>query len=482
VKAAILIGVSLYDKTLANLPACKTDVSLIQAILETTKQYDEILAIVEETNSAKVKGRISDWIEKLRSKKVEEIFFYYTGHGEFYSGEFYFPLSDYDKDKRRQTSLINSEVDTWLRSLRADMTIKVIDACHSGMIYIKDDTDRIEKYLRDTAGEFNKCYFMFSSSLEQSSYQDHLLSFFTRSFVKAIANHEAETIRYKDIVDYIADDFTMSPAQTPFFVTQSHNTEVFCVVDEYLRSVIALFGNAVVTENAIEQNVQEEAKSLSDIVADEAINYCSEEEVLTLFAELPEEIEQHKYDKEFKNLYDVEVMFEKSHTRNNNIDGRKDIANWLRENNAKFFVDILYEDEKYEAEVPNTAFFNTGRGEPTKLATKTRRVVSDFQITVELPFEGFQLIAKPKYQNLSWSNCSVLLLISKTAIRFFYSYRNYRDINWTERRLIGKPKWQTIECKMKDRKEVSATIDRICSGFSDWILTQIKERFLVEDE
>lgn len=55
-------------------------------------------------------------IAKYTGKEVEEIFFYVTGHGQFYDNEFYYLLSDFDKTKRKKTSLENTELDQMFRS------------------------------------------------------------------------------------------------------------------------------------------------------------------------------------------------------------------------------------------------------------------------------------------------------------------------------------------------------------------------------
>ena len=163
-KIAILIGVSQY-KSISSLPSCKSDVELIKKLLHATKQYNDSLCLAENEDCAKVKEKTTSFIKKHKGEDIEEVFFYYTGHGDFYEDEFYYMLSDFDSGKRRQNSLENSEVDNWLRSLKPNVTVKVVDACHSGMMYVKDD-QAVEKYLDKSGKCFQVCYFMFSSKLE----------------------------------------------------------------------------------------------------------------------------------------------------------------------------------------------------------------------------------------------------------------------------------------------------------------------------
>jgi len=53
------------------------------------------------------------------------------------------------------------------------------------------------------------------------------LSEFTRSFLLRIESSASENVRYKDIMDFISDDFESNPLQTPVFVTQATFTELF---------------------------------------------------------------------------------------------------------------------------------------------------------------------------------------------------------------------------------------------------------------
>lgn len=135
---AIVISVSEYIDTRNNLPGCKKDADFINSILNKTGKFDEILFINEKLSSGKVKEKFTAFISEHKSKKIGELFFYYTGHGEFQNDEFYYLLSDYNQDKKNQTTLQNEEVDSLFRTLNPELIIKVIDACQSGKAYIKE--------------------------------------------------------------------------------------------------------------------------------------------------------------------------------------------------------------------------------------------------------------------------------------------------------------------------------------------------------
>ena len=101
-KVAAVIAVSNYSLPFSNLLACQADAELIRNILTTTKQYDDILCIHEETQSASLKSQLSTWFENIKDKGVTVIFFYYSRHGDFHSNELYFPLSDFSPSRRNR--------------------------------------------------------------------------------------------------------------------------------------------------------------------------------------------------------------------------------------------------------------------------------------------------------------------------------------------------------------------------------------------
>ena len=93
--AAVIIGVSKYLIPGNDLPACKNDAKSIYEIVRQSEKYSEILYINDDQNSSETKRLLTNFVSGLRGKTVEEIFFYYSGHGEFFKDEFYYILTDF---------------------------------------------------------------------------------------------------------------------------------------------------------------------------------------------------------------------------------------------------------------------------------------------------------------------------------------------------------------------------------------------------
>ncbi len=437
-KVGVLLGVSNYEK-LASLPACKSDLILMEELLNRTGDYSDILSISDDTNSSKVKRRVSEWIENLSGKEVNEVFFYYTGHGIFQDEEFYFCCSDFDKGRFNSTGITNSEIDEWLRTLNANLAVKVIDACQSGIQYVKDSEILfLTKLKGNNSKSFKSCYFMFSSQNDQSSYQNDKLSFFTKAFVKAIKEHQEERIRYRDIIDYISDYFVSDGSQKPHFVMDANSTEEFCFINEDLRQFLNT--NSLLNEIIESIEVTETPSlSLKEIVVSDASKFCNEEEVVEVLEELKEKITDFKYSKEYTDLYESKITFEKGTLNdddyNDSLPNVKQIGEWLSKNVHEYFAEQTYKEESYTVRLRDYGIgsLSFSREPSSYTETRTKKVISGIEITAKLPFNTIKIIAEPKFLNLLPFECVVVFVLSKKEVRFFYYYANFRELNWKER-------------------------------------------------
>jgi hypothetical protein len=468
---AILLGVSEYNNT-NNLPACKKDLEIMEKMIKATGKYDNVIYIPENTEASNVKEKITNKISDLKHKEIEEIFFYYTGHGDFYKNEFYYVLSDFDKEKRKKTSLENLEVDNWFRSLNPKMTIKVVDACNAGVVYVKEDDNKLEKYLNRSRGSFNKCYFMFSSNVDQSSYQDENLSFFTKSFINAVKSHNAKDIRYKDIIDYVSDDFgKIKTNQTPFFVTQADYTEKFCSINPDVKN---LFSSNEEKDEEEKSKPQMEIKTLASVIKSDAKSYLTGEEVDDLLNEIKEKTENHEYSNEFISIYDMKYTFDEiPELPKENVIGK-----WLDENDNEYFIEIESNEVPYSKKVP----ILDDKGVETnqyKMITKYRKDISRIYSSVDLPYSCIEIIAKPKYPNIPCYKCIIPFVFSKTEMRFFYCFATYKDINWNERELIKEDiQWITSVAKFENIENVFNEVSNIQNRFCEFIINYLEDKFM----
>lgn len=472
---AIILAVSEYRNT-DSLPGCILDGQLIKSLLNETGKYNEVLFIDQETDSIKVKEKLSEFIKNKQGTVFDEVLFYYTGHGDFYNNDFYYILSDFNTNSYRQTSLSNFELDNLLRQLSPNLTIKVIDACHSGVTYIKDD-NAFFKYLDDSKQRFNNFYFMFSSMSDQASYQNNIISHFTKSFIDSVLRYESTDIRYKHIVDYISDEFEKNALQKPFFVIQANFTEIFCSVNQQLKNILSRQ-----IDNSLESKSESDdckVLSLVNLVKNDAENYCSEQEALEAINVVKKLAETWQYSSELVDLYSITCQFESDY--NSISEYKTSIGKWLQDNHNNYFSKVTYRRElikknglKSLGQVIADISYGFSRDEDYKT------VISGFELTVDVPFKLIHIYADPKYKNLDACDCKIAFIFSQVSIRFFYFYSTFKLENWKNYSYDSTSERQTIEVEIKDRDKLKETLSNILNKFDSFIIDPLKAKYYLD--
>ncbi len=468
---AIIIGVSKYKDKWNDLPGCANDTSAINNTLTKTEKFDSILVLDANQASAKVKEEVTNFISNNKGQKIDEVFFYYTGHGEFYNNEFYYILSDFDSAKRKQTSLQNNEIDTLIKTLAPSLVVKVIDACQSGTSYIKD-SDAISKYFDTSKQTFNKCYFLNSSLSTQSSFQNDEMSFFTKSFVEAIKQHKTDEIRYKDIIDFISDEFDGNGEQTPFFVIQAELTEKFCTISRQLREYL----KNISIKAALPSTDATKSQTLADLVKQDAKEYSTKEDAIGLLEELKTDASKVTLSDELSELYELKLSIIED---TQNIPSRTVIGRWLKDNPDLFFARPTYKPVYEDTAGMLSSFalssgIKFGKQDPTE----TKYEIDGYELKCEVPFKGISLIANARFANLNSYNLTITFLVSKKAIRFFYFIAGYIEESWDNRKLNSKEiEWKSIEFKITEKGNVLEGVKNILSELNSRIFKDLNDRF-----
>ena len=478
----IVIAVSNYDGLGNNLPGCQLDGSAIAQILKTEKKFDDVLIVTENTHSGSVKPELINFINRHKENDIEDIVFYFTGHGDFSGDEFYFLLSDYDTKKKKRTSLENTELDNLLKTLNPKNAIKIVDACHSGTPYIKDP-DAFDTYLKSTKGEFNNCYFMFSSQTDQYSYQDNHLSFFTKSIVESVCNHTSNTVRYKDIIDYVSDSFADNTSQTPFFIVQADFTEPFCTLSDTLKNQL----NKILTKPAKNENAEnKEVKSILDLVKDDAQKYCSEKEAMEYTKSFLSSFKDTSLDDRIIELYKTEYTEESDYSC---IPSASSIGKWLASNEHNFFA------KKYEENVTvhrrvhkdpskrgliasKIAIFGMMYNDDDYTTIKKRELrITGFRSTVDMPVTLIKITAEPLFPNINPAVAYIVPILSKTKLAVFYSFNFYEQKGWNERTISDSVKWITSQFELTNQEMSEKLTQKILDEFSIFLYNPIAEKF-----
>ncbi|MGU5659746.1 caspase family protein [Aeromonas veronii] len=469
--------------------SCTTDGEIFSSILKLDSKFDDVLVLTQTTSSGEVKSQLIEFINKHKAHEVDDLVFYFSGHGDFNENEFFFLLSDFDPKRRKQTTLENSELDNFLRALSPTNTIKIVDACHSGKVYIKD-SDVFGRYLDNTKGQFKNCYFLFSSQTGQYSYQDHKLSFFTRSIIESIHNHSTNVIRYKDIIDFVSDQFSNNSEQTPFFIVQADFTEAFCTISRNLREYLQEMLHPSDSEGKNEEKEQRKL-SLVELVARDAARYCNAEQAMNYLANFIANISNCQFTGELKDLYSINAKIDREIS---SVQSASSIGKWLLEKEHKYFAKPIFRVVKREKRVlktPRSTFLEGIRNKANiynpldvltndsayELVEVDEKIVSGFEQQIEMPASQLSIYAEPKFPNISPAVAFIVPIISKTHLRIFYAFVFFDEKGWSDRLITQPIKWITLETELINLKNMTLP-NELIKKFSDFLIEPITGKFI----
>jgi hypothetical protein len=475
---AIIIGVSEYDDQRNNLPGCKIDARSIHEIMQKSGKYDHTLYINEKLSSASIKDKLTEFVSEHKNKEVDELVFYYTGHGEFWNDEFYFQLSDFNEAKRKQTTLQNNEVDTFIKAIGPELVVKIIDACQSGKSYIKE-ANSIEKYFKETGNKFKKCYFLNSSLNDQSSYQTDVISDFTSSFIRSIKEHGSKEIRYKDVIDYISDEFENSSTQTPYFVTQADFTEKFCSITPALREYLEKL--SFEGESTAKGGKAEEL-SLIDKVKKQAEKYSSKDSALKLIKDLGDFIMSIECPEDLRELFNTEINFFDDYSKTIK---KNSIGKWLDDNDHEYFAKSKYTKVRKDKSSNPFSTFGTQSlilHSGAESNFEYEWVPNGFESEVELPYKTIIFDLNSKYPNIDSYSSRIIYFLSKRQIIFFYLVTNYEEKNWDERRLNTDVEWFYSEHSITIKEEIENGITKIFDKLIARVRKDLEDAFSTNED
>lgn len=489
---AILIGVAKYDNE-DDLPPCINDVNLISKIIEKSEKYNDILVLKDKVNSIEANEKITQFIRKHQDNDIDEVFFYYSGHGTRNTNDFLYLFTDFSNSSIKQTSITNNELDIMLKSLNPKVAIKIVDACKAGTEYIKGSKD-LDLILKKSASDsFNKTYFLFSSSNSQSSIAFEDFSVFTKSFASSLLKYEGKNIRYRDIMAYISDDTSVTTHQTPLFIQQADNIEFFCEINSEILQIIT---------TTIEENINELSEEKSEIteislpdneisleekiilqIKQKSNKYSDEDTATQSLNLLKTLLQEYKWNNLLSTLFDNNLEIKDDYDNLNNIKG---IAEWLSKNDDEmFFAKVTFEEESYigrekvQYEDPMSrfgSFLTSPRKIEYKDVKKYRDVATEFYLTAASPFKYALYSFEPNELALPWLQVFITFIFSKNKLVLFYKYELEKEVNWKSRYLLNENEWKIRKCVLNDHNSIKLLVKKTFSDLEESILKRIISR------
>lgn len=304
---AIILGVSEYLNA-HNLPACKNDADKMYKLLDATGKY-EILQMDETLKKTEIIEKIDSFIDDTDlAEGIGEIFFYFSGHGDQDDTDMHYILQDTERDRINATALNNNELDNVIREKNPKLFVKVIDACESGLSYIKSFNEgnfyqKKDSVNRKSQKSFESCIFMSSSKKDESSVATRECSLFTRVFIEAVLEgSKAGTVRYSDIQNYITDEFADKRyGQTPFFSSQGDGRAIFTLVTDQIKKM---------QQDEFDQKLEKVETNTLQIKIDKYLKLCRSKEQVESYVD---DIEKYLQSKNtifdgFNSYYDVKIV------------------------------------------------------------------------------------------------------------------------------------------------------------------------------
>lgn len=483
---AVLMAQSNYQN-LPKLDACRNDLNSLKNVIEKSGKYDKILILDDSVNVASnAKDKLVSYFETLKSEgKCDEVLLYFSGHGSFDDNEFFYVWDNYDSSKPRQTCLLNSEVDDFLKSLHAKITVKIVDACESGVPYLKGNGE-FDKFLTSSKNSFESCYFMFSSQNDESSLTDSSMSYFTKSILCAINSFEInKEIRFSEIINYVSDEFDQTKKQKPFFVTQGSFVDKFIVLNNEMKKYLCEIFKINKFPNIATEDFSD-VDGLFSLVQEDAKKYVEFENAKKCLVSLKEFLNEEKMNPVLEN------MFEKNVSEFNDtklIPQYKKIAEWVEKKADSLYSRVNYKSVAYEEKVPKkknqwaslmrmyTATNLLENEDDYKIITKYCRVVDCYENTIEMPFQGLNIIFKGLLPNLMNVSLCVVPILSRTSINIFYSLANYKRSGWDEQIMISDSvTWEYQEIPFV-QENIKSLACELIKKINENVESNLRERF-----
>lgn len=446
-------------------------------LLSASGKYSQGILLFDK-NTSQVNVELASFIRKHQSTNIDEIFFYFTGHGER-DTDFHYLLVDFEDERLNSTSLSNESLDQMLRSLGAEIVVKVIDACYSSQRYVKDKQG-FQEIFEKSKNEYQKAYFMFSSSENQTSKASSDLSFFTRSFLNSVPLESERDLLFREVSASIADDSFLKRYQSPHFVTQANHTEVFLTVNTQVIRMLKDISGELNNRNIKDAEIVEEDNS--NLALQEPIllaqlkelekKYWSKEDAEIGIEHFVSSIENYELSTELTEIYDILVPLEEEFDW---VPGVDKVAKWLDSSDQEFFVKISRSTETYKEMARPISIAAMLSSDTPKEVVKTRIVPTSFKPTVDFAYKAIFFLFEPKLESLFPIQIFILFAFSKSSFAIFSKYEKFREITWGERSLENSNSWNIDKANLKDKSDLERISNEIMANLEHEIISDIQD-------
>lgn len=500
VNIAIIIGVSDYGSAESNLPQCKNDMDLTSEIISKIKKPLHTLKLSGKINGREASDKLINFFKEIREKSliIDELFFYFTGHGISHDiagsgSESRLVFSDYTQNRINETTISSDFIDDLARDAAPVTYVKIIDACFSGSKLIKNAIDQRDKFLAVVSKDknhyresgFNNVYVMASSRSDQLSFTNSKYSDFSESIFQALYELEGE-IKYRHLVNRLADDFSKKE-QRPVFVMQGSFDEGFGIVDTETKNFIYSNLTSDHAENSDQKNSDKTSeddgafmKDLEEkIKAKTNENTFNAETLKKYISSIDTNIES--LSKKTSSFYTISINPSEKKPLPNEVV----IGEWLKNSKHTYFATPRYKRNPTNpitaaagiplSNVIGQTVQNDSRNEPQLL------IGFLFQTMTESDSESrvrqITLTPKDEFKILDSISINIALLHSNEKITIFSSIESCPLIDWADYSKAKCRNWRINEISTPGKLQLAKKeIEEIFNDFKNFIFNHLKNK------
>jgi len=512
----IFIGVSEYESgEYGPLPSCEHDMKCMHTVTSEIKKLTKTITLQNEKSNV-VKDKIVSFIEEYRNADVDEVFFYFSGHGERIDDDYYCVLNDFHTKKKHSTGLSETYLDGLVREIKPRVFTKIIDACFSGSKYIKDSFESKKLFIEKQASKsgLDNIYYFFSSRGNQVSYASkNGLSDFTDELLSCVLSSERD-VRYIDLSRELADAFySDSETQQPIFIMQGSYMDGFGKVTiEQSEQLINKIGVHPENETSPDKtegkpNIKSLQDKLKDIV-NISEEVCFDSTLInTVTSDFYSKVES-SLQQNIKPAFDISIIKRKTHE----IPNSGEIGNWLRTKKGLFAIpkydkrtvvkQVYSKPDKIMVPKDNDSGLTrqrsgtlpsslmamligtgtgTGRSQMEERVLKSvkqdEEYISGFEFTCESSNNVFEISLEPKAKILPKISLWVVFIYSDREFFVHYSIETLRLKSWDKFEYPECKEWSVY--KVEDFKKTKGSIiSKTCvSKITDTLEKVINQEF-----
>lgn len=163
------------------------------------------------------------------------------------------------------------------------------------------------------------------------------------------------------------------------------------------------------------------------------------------------------------------------------------ISRYLESNRDErnYYVKIEYTTETVEEPIYSQVNYNPEYGPQTiQTGVKTNEIVKpiNFDLAFEPPFKRIDIEISPKYDGLPSYTSTILFVLSRRFVRFFYYIIHYREDGWNSKFLSNKVNWKTEKFETKDSASIEDFFKTLNDSINKYIIKNLQEKFNVQKE